>query len=308
MDSIRGNIPPSHKGKKVATIRRGEPARRRFSRCGASRRPSARGKCLVTGLLLLLCAVLGVSVATTGAPSHEFYFFNPDSSQSNLGNLTREMDSLLSRIDYPIAFQAFAHLLDFDNLTHKKRPSFLFLPDWYLKKYGDELGLRPFLVPVRKGKVEYKKVLMAAKTSDVQLENLADRSLAMTSMGPEGEAILNKILFSKHGIDARDLDAVIVPKDSDALFALVLGQVDTALVVKENMAQIAKINPRIVQAVRPLDESDSIPMPVLCYSEGVVSPSELQKIKEVFMGATSLGNRAKIMEMLQIDEWQPYTD
>ncbi len=257
---------------------------------------------MVAGIIILLPVVLSAG----GSSLSEFYYFNPDSPQSNLSRLKREMDSFFSQIDYPIAFQPFARLFDFDQKLKEKRPAFIFLPEWYLQKYGNELQLRPFLVPVRKTKCSYHKVLLVAKHSDINLKNLKNHSLAMTSLGPEGETILNKILFSDHGIDARELNTVVVPKDSDALFALVLGQVDMALVVKDNMEQIAMINPRILQTVRSLVESTPIPMPVLCYSEGAASPVEIQKIKEIFVNADKKEMRVKIMRMLNIDEWQTY--
>jgi ABC-type phosphate/phosphonate transport system substrate-binding protein len=129
-------------------------------------------------------------------------------------------------------------------------------------------------------------------------------TMAMTSMGPDGGTTLDSILFSPHGVASRDINAIIVPKDADALFALALGQVDMALVVKENMNQIAKVNPGILQSVRPLLESKPIPMPLLCYIEGVAPPSAIQELKSLLLGGGAQERYATIMEMLQINGWQ----
>ena len=128
--------------------------------------------------------------------------------------------------------------------------------------------------------------------------------MAMTSMGPDGDTALDAILFSPHGVKARDINAIIVPKDADALFALALGQVDMALVVKENMDLIAKINPNILQSIHPLLESKPIPMPLLCYTEGVASPFAVAALKNLMLNGGDRKSYLIIMEMLQINGWQ----
>ncbi len=257
----------------------------------------------VTAFLIIPFIVLwGGGGTFSEASQPEFYYFNPDSSQSNLGRLKHEMDSFFSQAGCSFSFQPFAHQVDLDRKLKEKLPAFLFAPDWYLQKYGAKFKLKGFLRPVRSGKTSYRKVLMIAKASDITPDDLEDNSLAMTSLGPGWADILNKIMFSAKGVNAGELDTVIVPKDSDALIAVALGQVEMALVVKENLTRIN--NPRIMNAVRPLIESAPIPMPVISYSKGAASPSDIQKLKEVFLDAGKKQMRAKIMEMLQIDEWQ----
>lgn len=214
------------------------------------------------------------------------------------------MDNFFSQADFPIIFQPFAHLGDFELTLKKNSPSFLLVPEWFLQVHGDTLRIRPLLVPVRKGKTTYCKVLLTSKRSDITLKNLKNRSLAMTSMGSQGEDILNKILFHKHHINAKDINIVYVPKDSDALFALALGQVEMALVVQENIEKIAEINSKITQSSRPLIVSSEISMPVLCYLDGAVTDAEIREFKKIFMDDS---DQRKIMEMLKIDDWQIYT-
>ena len=45
-------------------------------------------------------------------------------------------------------------------------------------------------------------------------------------------------------------------------------------------------------------------MPVLCYLEGRAKPGDVKKMIETFYKMTSDKPRNKIMEMLQIDDWQ----
>jgi ABC-type phosphate/phosphonate transport system substrate-binding protein len=123
-------------------------------------------------------------------------------------------------------------------------------------------------------------------------------------MGPDGNAILDTILFSPHGMTAANINAIIVPKDTDALFALALGQVDMALVAERSLKLISKINPNILHRVHPLLESKPIPMPVLCYTKGVATAADVQKLKRLFLDTRNKESRLLIMEMLQINGWQ----
>lgn len=254
---------------------------------------------------IVFMAFMVVAVPCTHAFSRfELYYFNPDSLQSNLSLLKAEMDTLFINANIPVSFQAFARLSDFDRNIKEKQPAYLFLPSWYFSLHKDQLDFRPFLLPSRKGANHYSKILLVAKNSDITLKNIKKHTLAMTSIGPQKEDILNEILFAEHGIDATDLNTIIVPKDTDALFALALGQVDMALVVKDNLESIGKINPRITQAVRPIAETKPIPMPILCFFTKKASKEDVEAFKRIFVQATYKDIRQSIMEMLNIDEWQ----
>lgn len=257
-------------------------------------------------LKLTAWVIIGLNLLPTPAFSQmEFYYFNPDSLQSNLGRLKAEMDLLFSREKIHIIFQPFAHFTDFDRKARQEQPTYLFLPSWYLVLNQKELHLRPLLTPSLKGERFYKKILIIAGNSDLSLQNITHQSLALTSIGPEKNKILNELLFSAHDIEAGQLNTVIVPKDTDALFALMLGQVDMALVVEENYKNIITINPRIAKTVKIIAETKPIPMPVLCFHGKKASTQDVEKIKRIFLNAVKAGGgEVSIMEMLNIDEWQ----
>ncbi len=261
-------------------------------------------KSLTCWFVISFISLLGLSNNSFGAQEHKFYYFNPDSLQSNLSNLKREMDNNFSHPEFAITFQPFAHLVDLEQAINKNIPSFVLAPEWFFMAYGDEFHIQPLLIPIRNGKKTYHKVLLAAGNLTFDIKNLKSKSLAMTTMGKNGENILNNILFKDYSLTARDLNIVYVPKDSDALFALALGQVDMAFVVKETIEKISNINPRITQSLHPLITSSEISMPILGYFEDIVSDDEARKFKEFFMNKS---DQKKMMEMLKIDDWQVYT-
>lgn len=260
------------------------------------------------GLFLFIAVVVCFDAAWVQSHTSMIYYFNPDSPQSNLSRLKRDMDEFLSKASFPISFQPFAHLVDFEQQLRGIPPAFIFVPEWYIKKYGDRLKLRPLLVPVHQGEASYRKILLGARGTDVDLNTAANITLAMTSMGPDGEAMLKEILFGPRGVATDKINPIIVPKDTDALFALALGQVDMALVAKRNLDQIAAVNPNILQTVRPLLESEPIPMPVLCCLEGVATEDSIKEIIALFLTDKVKKNRSNIREILQINEWQVVTN
>ncbi|MCI5221464.1 MAG: hypothetical protein D3924_01975 [Candidatus Electrothrix sp. AR4] len=239
--------------------------------------------------------------------STEFYYFNPDSSQSNLARLKREMDTFLSKSNSAVKFQPFARYHDFHRKMRESIPAFVFMPEWYLQQNKDRFHLKPLLQPVRNNLSTYRKILLTSKESQVSLHDLRDKTIALTSMGPATPDLLNKLIFSHYNLDSNLFNIIITPKDSDALFALAVRQVDVALVSQDNLQRIGRINPRILQLVRPLAESQPIPLPVLCAGDDVVPKEKILKIKKIFLDAKRSKDSANLMEMLQIDAWHNYS-
>ena len=130
----------------------------------------------------------------------------------------------------------------------------------------------------------------------------------MTTLGPDGEMSSIKELVAAELISIQQLNIINVPKDLDAILALVLGQVKMALVAQDNLQVISDVNPRITQRIKKLEKSIAVPMPVLCYIEGRAESSDVKKLIETFKKMTAEQPRNKIMEMLQIDDWKNVTE
>lgn len=251
-------------------------------------------------------ALLSLPFSAGRGLATEFYYFNPDSPQSNLTLLKREMDRFLSDSPVSISFQPFARLRDFDRKVKEGKAAFLFLPGWYLHTNDQGKKIEPLLRPVRQGMATYTKVLLVGKKATVSLRTLQQQTIAMTPMGPNGPGLLNAVLFSRYGLDAGKLNLVTISKDADALFALVLGQVGAALVSRDNFEYISAINPRVKKMVRPLAESDPVPLPLLCYTRGMVTAEEKRTVKRMFLEGQHKKTSANLMGMMQVDAWQDY--
>lgn len=263
--------------------------------------------CFLLSFLLAGRSVCISTISSAESFSSEFYYFNPDSPQSNLGRLKQEFETYFSQNNFPFTFQPFTHFVDFHRFNNENRPAFILVPEWYYRKYGEALGLRPLLIPVRKGSTSYEKILLASQLGTVGESDYEIVTFAMTNMGPDGEISLIKELENEGLVSSQQLNVINVPKDLDAILALVLGQVKMALVAQDNLQVISEVNPRITQRIKKLDRSIKVSMPVICYLEGRAETGVVRKLTESFQKMTSEQPRNKIMEMLQIDDWQSFT-
>lgn len=256
---------------------------------------------------LLFLLLLGIPYLTGSAALAHFFYFNPDSGLSNFTSLKSKMDSFLTSQGFSFSFQPFARFQDFDQQVKERKPSLIFLPEWYLKQDGNAQKYKPFLQPVTHGATNYRKVLLVGANSGLTLPQLTGPTIAMTPVGPAGLDMLNEAIFKDNGLEGKALNFITTAKDSDALFALALGQVKAALISQENLERIGKINPNILKTVKTLAVSDPIPLPVLCYAEGVVTPDELKKMRSSLLAGKENKDIAQLMEMLNIDAWQTPT-
>lgn len=244
------------------------------------------------------------TVACAQPAALDFYFFNPDSSQSNLSRLKREMDSALALLDFPVKFQSFVHLNDFQRQMREKKPALLFVPEWFLRRHGSDFRLRPLLRSIYQGADSYRKVLLVARDTAADAAPARSKTLAMTTLGPDETATLDKIPLTGNTLPANSLNVIHVPKDSDALFALALRQVDLALISRLNLDALAAQNPNLVKLVRPVAETAPIPNPLLCYVEGSMDADKLRAVTALFRNITQKATGSNVLEMLHIDEWQ----
>ena len=258
-------------------------------------------------LLATFCitALLGGPATWAHDSGHkDFYYYNPDSLQSNLARLTAMMDGLLAESNLPIKFQAFSHFLDFEETIKQHQPVFLIAPEWYVRRYGQQLKIVPLLVPVRENSSHYTKLLLLRRDASINFANLKAHSLAMTTMGHDNENQLNNILFRQQGYDANHLNIVTVPKDSDALFALTLGQVDMALVTGQNVDFLKRMNSTIFKQLKIVAQSHPLPLPNLCYIKGKAQADDIQQLKILFLENNKRKKLLQTLELLQIDEWK----
>lgn len=258
-------------------------------------------------ILFLLCTSLSIPLcifAVYAAGKLEFYYFNPDSVQSNFSLLSRGFGNFLKQAGLDASFQAFAQKSDFDQRIKDKRPDLVLVPAWYFQQYGQTLGLTPLLASLENGKPNYTKILMVRKAEPFTVDQLKGRTVAMTTMGPNTEELLNENYFKDQGVDFSAMNIIVTPKDADALYALALGQVDAALVGEATLTMVGSANKRLLEATKELVASAPVPTPLLCALPGSADKVEVTRMKEILLEENGKGPLPKHTDMLHINGWQ----
>lgn len=252
---------------------------------------------------VVVCFFLYI-LSVYAAGKFEFYYFNPDSAQSNFSHLTKGFGSFLRKAGLEASFQAFTQKVDFDQRVKDKSPALVYVPSWYYEKYGKVLGLKPLLTSLENGQPNYTKVLLIRKANEITIDDLDGRTVAMTTMGPDTEELLNNNFFKVQGISFSAMNIIVTPKDADALYALALGQVDTALVSRTTLQMVGRVNNKILDGLEELVVSAPVPMPLLCVTPGTMDTAEIERLKRIFKQGGHKAIRPKYMEMLNINGWQ----
>lgn len=257
--------------------------------------------------LFFVCAWLSILLcifAVYAAGRLEFYYFNPDSAQSNFSLLSRGFSTFLKQAGLEAGFQAFAQKSDFDRRIQDRRPDLVLVPSWYFQQYGQSLGLTPLLTALVNGKNNYTKILMVRKAEPFTVEQLKGKTVAMTTMGPNTEALLNENYFKDQGVDFSAMNIIVTPKDADALYALALGQVDAALVGEATLRMVGSANQRLLEATKELAASSPVPTPLLCVLPGSADKVEVVRMQEILLEDNGKGPLPNHTDMLHINGWQ----
>ena len=130
-----------------------------------------------------------------GGVNGYFYYFDPDSLQSNLTRLKHEMEHFLEKNDFYINFRIFAGYQDFHRELAINTPEFVFLPEWYFRKNKKHLGLIPLLQPVRNGQTTYRKILLTSQDSTLTLKKLHNKTLAMSMREGDMAKLLDTLIL-----------------------------------------------------------------------------------------------------------------
>ena len=256
---------------------------------------------MVVRSIWLPCALVALVAALAfpaAADETWVYHYDPDSSPHDPGKFKAVVNAFFQSIDVDLRFQPFRARVDLERQLRERPPRYLLVSADFLEHHGKRLGLRPLLVPTRRGKDTFHKVLVTRQVGLEQIQ-LAGRSLAAVGLASEAA-------FDSHlgplKVSARELRVVSVSKDVDALLALALGQVDVALVRPESIERVAKVNPLAVEGLRTLYRTRPLRLPRLCRVGEPVGPPSAKLVAGLQAAMSSrIGRRA--MRILGFDGW-----
>lgn len=228
-------------------------------------------------------------------------YYDPDANTKTLEWMQATTQAYFKAKLGPVRFQPVTKLLNFEELMRQNKPIAVVVSSLYLNR-----GRRPFvlsctLVPERKHRTFFHKVLVTGNATLI-VGQLKGKSVAAVTSG--NRIWLGKAMLSGLRLSLRDLRIVSVSKDIDALFALSFNQVDMALINPLTIDVLSKVNPRVVKGLRVLYRTKPIGYPPLCFQAALVNSPVAMKIRQAFVSMASHPLGRKALLMMGFDRWK----
>lgn len=193
-------------------------------------------------ILFLVVGLVGLGYSQT------IVYYDPDGNMRRVVDISAEGTKLFGKLG--IKFLIAADEISFNKALEQYSPEIVILNSIIYSSKKSELGLKPFAIFTKKGKVSYTKKVISF-SSEVTIENLK-----------------NKILSSsfKNVYDILNFEPKVlkVPKDLDALLAVKFKQADVALVSEDSIEIFKTISPLDYNLLKVIYTSKDIYNPVLC--------------------------------------------
>jgi hypothetical protein len=241
---------------------------------------------------------------------YTIYFYNPETNINNYALLKREFDNYL--LNYgSFKFQPFSDRKTFEKFIAGKNDGVFLLSSWHYQNLVRKLPIESVLVGVLEGKSMHRKILSMKERYITSIDSLEDiiniDSLEGKVVASSGsEDYTRNILVQMLGEGKKDivdsLKILTVPKDIDALMAVVFEMANLALTTEQGLTKLMTINLKQYRKLIPLVTSKEVLLPIIATPK---QPDErvnllLTVIEEM---GTSLEGRKKL-KILGIDGWK----
>ncbi|MGB5866567.1 MAG: hypothetical protein WBG69_01725 [Arcobacteraceae bacterium] len=190
-------------------------------------------------ILILILFYLSVSLAQ----DTKIYFYTTDVNINNFRSLKTSFDDYFSAYgDYE--FQPFSDKKTFEKHLKEKK-SILILSSWHYKKICKNYNLEAILVAQKKGSVTDTKILVGKKNTEFKglLTSAYDKEYT--------QELIQKLTKTT----TNSIPILIVPKEIDALMSVSFGMSSFALVSKDSLEFLNKINPSLTKELHVYEES-----------------------------------------------------
>lgn len=232
---------------------------------------------------------------------YTIYFYNPETNINNFASLKIEFDRYLS--DYGLfKFQPFSDRKTFEKFIAGKNDGVFLLSSWHYQHLAKKLPIESVLVGVSKGKSMHRKILSTKEQHITSIDSLEGKVVASSGSEDYTKNILVQMLGEGKKDIADSLKILTVPKDIDALMAVVFGMANLALTTEQGLTKLMAINLKQYRKLKHLVASKEVLLPIIAKPK---QPDEkinllLTVIEEM---GTSLEGRKKL-KMLGIDGWK----
>lgn len=264
--------------------------------------PCSRRRAL--GALAAACfggsVIRSARAQATGATIH---FYSPETNINNFATLKTEFDSFFKDVGGH-KFQPYGDRAAFEKAIAAGSGLFL-LSSWHYPQLATKASWQPTLIGQLKGKSSQRHVLCAKKpVTDIG----ALRGANVFSAGNAAfiQTLLGDLLGPGHRSLLKEMKVLGVPKDSDALAAVIAGNARAAVATEGGLDRLAKSNASQHEELVQLAKGPERLLPI------VIAPAQpdagTQALLKVLAGMGADGEGQQRLRLVGLDALAPATD
>ncbi len=177
----------------------------------------------------------------------------------------------------------------------------IIIPPYFASSICADSTLICMFTPIDKnGRNTYTKHILVRKKEISSMSDLKNKIIASSSYGSASIEVVNKYIFSETNFKAEDIDFVWVKKDLDAIFSLIFGQVDAAIVSKNTIQLMNKERPEQMFELQELYESKPMPLPCVFSVDSL----SFKFLESAFLKMNIYESGKKFISLLGVSQWQ----
>ncbi|WP_294962991.1 hypothetical protein [Sulfurimonas sp.] len=244
--------------------------------------------------ILLILLFVNLLVADT----LKVYFYTTEAHIKNFKSLKVGFDKYLTKYgDYK--FQPFNDKKTFEKYI-KDKNSIVVLSSWHYQKISKEYGLKAKLVAEKKSTIKDTKILVGHIAGLIQdemtLEEIPLKGIVTSAYDDEYTKELLSMITQNH---SDFLSVLIVPKEIDALMSVGFGMSKFALVSRDSLSLLKKINPFLAKSLKVYKESN--PTYRMFVASNKMDEEKL-KLISIFENMNLNNNGKDVLKMIAIDK------
>ena len=221
------------------------------------------------------------------ADTKKIYFYTTENNINNFKVLKVSFDTYLR--DYgDYEFQPFNDIKTFEKYIHNK-DSFVILSSWHYEKIAAQYNLEAKLVAEKEKTITDTKILVGIK----------DLSLTGVVTSAYDDEYTRELLLTLTKNNSENLSVLIVPKEIDALMSVSFGMSKFAIVSRDSLRLLKKINPLLTKNLKIY--SESIPAYRILVACNKIDKDKL-KLMSIFENMDLTDNGKNILGMIGIDK------
>ncbi len=234
-------------------------------------------------------------------------YFNPDVGAPST-EIVKASSYYFKSLDenINITFQPILKLEAIPELLSDSSIDYLIISPIFIEYLGSNSKIFPLLSSWdSSGKNIYSKFVISKKNNIKSIEEISKKIVASSSYGKFGDTILNNFIFTSSPIKTDNVELVWVKKDLDAIFALIFGQVDAAIVSPICLKIINEEKPEYASLLNIIHKSKEMPFPNLYSNENFKNN---KVIEQIFLQMNTNESGRNLLDLLGINYWKTIGD